>query len=758
MRKRWNIKDIVAISILVLLGIFIVLGRTYILGVGGDIGDYFYAVASSNARYVANGQIPLWNPNIANGFPNTGFIYQIFYPIMNILQLVFFNKSENYLSFNFVEAYYIVHFIITALGYYFLTKQITKNTVICFSVSVLSVFAGAAMMTFHWFAVISGFAYIPFLIGFFILMAKENNKKSWIYTVGVGISIGLTGLAGVTHGLLIMLLIFAFLYFSYLWKHRKDRELIISCTLKCITSGLIGFGFCAVQLLPVIEFMSLSSRYGLTTAVDSASSHISLADFTAHNVGIEYFKEILKTNKAYLSLGIPLVLGIIVGFFSKAKENTYILNFAKFLFMFSLMMSMGLFFNDIVWYIPYLSSIRESYLYVSLIAMSGGIIACFGFISIKNFIQNKTDVFNNKATLAWIISIFTIFILLPHNFKAYSGFFATLTVLILIFTALKKKKLVGAILVICVLSNFYMVSKSMDVPNGNTSNQSNIIMKDTYKWFNDFVEVLEGEEPSIQDPYRVLQWTQNPVYPINVFASMGINDAYIGLNPIYKKASDMYMGVSLTNRSIIQNIQYIMHNAQDDENFVAANLDLTELNGVTGVPTDYTSINTTDIRVFKNDRRQGGAWMVYDFIPYSYENTFQDLANHMNTYNFKPETTALVNTDTIDNLPQTTKGQISDVEIMEYKANSMKIKVNNDSTGMLVTPEVYYNGWKVYVDGKKSDVSEVNYNYRGVLLEPGEHIVEFKFMPTLVIVGIIMILLSTVASFGIAYYVFRKKV
>lgn len=758
MKKNQGIKDIIAISVLILLGILIVLGRSYVLGVVGDIGDGLYAVVSSNARYLANGELPLWNPTIANGFPNTGFLYQIFYPIMNILQLIFFNKSENYLSFNFTEAYYIVHFIITALGYYFMTRQITKNTVICFSASVLAVFAGAVMTTFHWFAVLSGFAYIPFLIGFFILMVKNNNKKSWIYTVGIGISMGLTGLAGVTHGLLILLLIFAFLYFAYLWMHRKDMELIKSCTLKCIVSGLIGFGFCAIQLLPVIEFMSLSSRFGLTTAVDSASSHISLADFTAHNVGIEYFKEILKTNKGYISLGIPLALGVIIGFFSKVKQNTYILSFAKFLFLFSLMMSMGLFFNDIVWYIPYLSSIRESYLYASIITMSGGIIACFGFISVKNFIQSKKDVFTNKSTLAWIISIFTIFILLPHNFKAYSGLFATLTVIVLILVGLKKKKLVGAILVICALTNFYMISSSMDLPNARTVNESNIMMKDTYQWYNNFIEALEGDEPSLKDPYRVLQWTQNGAYPMNILASMGINDAYVGLNPIYKKSYEMYMGIGLTNRAIIQNVEYIIHNAKDDVNFVAGHPDLTELNGFTGVPTDYTTSDTTEIRVFKNDRRQGGAWMVYDFVPYSYENTFEEVARYLNSYDFKPENTALVNIDTIDSLPQTTKGSISDVEIMKYKANTIEIKVNSDSAGMLVTPEVYYNGWKVYVDGKKSDVSEVNYNYRGVWLEPGEHIVEFKFMPTLVIAGIIMILLSTVACFGIVYYVLRKKV
>lgn len=740
---RW---DLLAICGLVGLSVFLILNVNYVMGVGGvdgDIGDGFYAIVSSNAQYLVNGEFPLWNTTLFSGFTNAGFLYQMFYPILQILLLVFFDKEAGILSYNIVEAYYIVHFIILSIGLYFLTRQITKNKIICFSISALAIFSGSIMTVFHWFAILSGHTYIPYLIGFFILMSKSDGKKSWIYTIGVGISIGLTGISGTSHGLLIIILIFSFLYFAYIWSIRSDKSKVINATLKCLTGGFIGIGFCAVQLLPMIEYMSLAFRFGLGTDINTAVSKLTLSDFTVHSVGIDGLKDIFKSVKGYFSLGIPLALTTIVGFFTKTETNKYILNFAKFTFIFTLFMSMSVFFNDMVWYIPYLSSMRESYIYVIMFAISSGIIACFGMVSITEYLKNKNNIFSDNNTLGLILILTFIFILLPHNFQNLNKTIIILSVLaaILIFLKVKidKQKILSVLLLICVFINVSSVRASIRGGDYTGSTVSNAIseVSGTYKnWIN------QVGAPTTEDPYRVTQWGNFPVYPKNLFVSMGINDGFGNANPIYKRNFEVYLNFPIDKRSTIQNIKYIMQTTEDSENWLSQYPGFQEVGALNDMPSDWLNTTQADIRVFENTKRQGGAWMVYNMIPYGDETTISEFAPIAHSPQFTPENMAFVNVDKEPLIYESTKGNISNVDITEYKANSMKLKVENDNAGLLVTAEQYYPGWKVYVDGNKATVSEVNYAYRGVWLEPGDHIVEFKFMPPLFVFGLFLALLS----------------
>ena len=63
--------------------------------------------------------------------------------------------------------------------------------------------------------------------------------------------------------------------------------------------------------------------------------------------------------------------------------------------------------------------------------------------------------------------------------------------------------------------------------------------------------------------------------------------------------------------------------------------------------------------------------------------------------------------------------------------NFIKLDINVKKPAMLVVTDIWYPGWKVYVDGKQKPLLRVNYCQRGVWLEKGEHRVEFKFLPKL---------------------------
>ncbi len=69
------------------------------------------------------------------------------------------------------------------------------------------------------------------------------------------------------------------------------------------------------------------------------------------------------------------------------------------------------------------------------------------------------------------------------------------------------------------------------------------------------------------------------------------------------------------------------------------------------------------------------------------------------------------------------------VKIDQYEGNRIHISATTTANSLLMLGEKYFQGWKAFVDGKRSEIYPVNHILRGVYLTPGEHKVEFVFDP-----------------------------
>lgn len=67
--------------------------------------------------------------------------------------------------------------------------------------------------------------------------------------------------------------------------------------------------------------------------------------------------------------------------------------------------------------------------------------------------------------------------------------------------------------------------------------------------------------------------------------------------------------------------------------------------------------------------------------------------------------------------------------ILSYASQEVKIDATVDHPALLVLNDSDYPGWNVYVDGRRSHWLTTNYMFRGVLLEPGGHLVRFAYEP-----------------------------
>jgi len=88
----------------------------------------------------------------------------------------------------------------------------------------------------------------------------------------------------------------------------------------------------------------------------------------------------------------------------------------------------------------------------------------------------------------------------------------------------------------------------------------------------------------------------------------------------------------------------------------------------------------------------------------------------------------------------------SSASIIEYKANQVVIEAQSQKPGVLVLTDVFYPGWKAYVDGKPTEVFRVDGLVRGVLLEKGNHTVKFRYLPDTFVAGLIVAVIAFAVS------------
>ena len=88
-------------------------------------------------------------------------------------------------------------------------------------------------------------------------------------------------------------------------------------------------------------------------------------------------------------------------------------------------------------------------------------------------------------------------------------------------------------------------------------------------------------------------------------------------------------------------------------------------------------------------------------------------------------------------------------------SGQLNVSVEAEAPGLLVVSDQYYPGWIAYVDGKPAPIYAVNGILRGVYLEKGRHVIQFKYRPLSFMVGA---LISTILFlFVLAMLIKRRK-
>lgn len=164
-------------------------------------------------------------------------------------------------------------------------------------------------------------------------------------------------------------------------------------------------------------------------------------------------------------------------------------------------------------------------------------------------------------------------------------------------------------------------------------------------------------------------------------------------------------------------------------------------------------------RIYRNKNALPKAWMVgnvQQVEPGDLEAVTRLLADPF----FRPEQSAMVESVlATSDIPHNQTAPINaSINFINYEAESVDMTVNTAEPGLLILSDTMYPGWKAYIDGVEKPVYYTNLIMRGVYLTAGEHQVQFRFEPKLLMVGrAISTITMALIGFAFAYFFARRR-
>ena len=161
-------------------------------------------------------------------------------------------------------------------------------------------------------------------------------------------------------------------------------------------------------------------------------------------------------------------------------------------------------------------------------------------------------------------------------------------------------------------------------------------------------------------------------------------------------------------------------------------------------------------QLYINPDALGNAWSVDSLLIL---NNPDELLNKLKDTDISKIALGLKNSIPKD-LPQTFESKdLIKIEKVKNSSSHLTYNYNALSEQLIVFSEIYYpSGWKVFIDGEKSNFFDINYLLRGMLIPEGKHEIEFFFSPEIVKTGINIRIITIIITFSlIAYMLYREN-
>lgn len=702
---------------------------------GNDIRDIFYPRKIFYAEQIKNFCLSLWTSYINNGLPlhsqsQTG----IFYPI-NFL-LYFFLPTH--IAFNLSV---VLHFFLAGIFTYLYARTI--------GLGELPSLVSSSIFVFNGFLIKQGqidilfiCAYLPLIFYFIERCFREKYRRRLIYSALAGLCIGIQFLIGhpqmVFYSLLASILYFFFKMLINI-RELKNEKSITTFALAFVIMIAVVFGIGAIQIIPTMELIPLSERAEGVSAEYAGAISFS-PKFLLTFIFPNFFQGQYRNTTIRDILGWPPeigYIGILPLMLSLAaflnRKNRYAI-FFSFLALISLILALGkhtLLFPVIFGYVPGLRYFAYPVRFLYLFTFSVAILSGLGLMALTNDFGERQKLVRHTLIL-FIFLIFMAGVLAVTGFGRgivqifYDGFkslnpaiwfsIILLTSSIVLMILQGKSKLRNFTFVSLCL---FLIIVDLFIFGFNSINKSTIKMSETL---------------STPNTAKFLSKDKG-VYSIFTLDEIGIEEKYArellptGFSMTYHLPSVGFGPSSLSIKRVDELLGYLY---EPEESKVVHHLNLLSLMNVKYILSKYSLedkrlklIFDDKVKIYENKEVMPKVFIATDFRIIKDE---KKILETLKSKSFNPREYIILE-EGVDRDLKHFANSSRNPAISNYSQQNVVIEADMDCDGFLVLSDIYYPGWKVFIDGRKEKIYKTNYILRSVYLKKGRHRVEFIYDP-----------------------------
>ena len=755
-------RDALALSViaLVTVGFFwqlLFTPDTYMPAGGGDLASFLYPVYHYAARNLKRGIIPLWNPYLYGGAPFVGDIQSgFFYPI-NLL--VFLLVPE--LTYPIMELLAVLHFFLAGAFMYFCLRSLERRVVrrdplslqkmsrlAALSGAVAFMFSDLFITHFGNLNMIAVAAWLPLIFLFYhrAMLERRLSRAAW-----AGLFLGIATLAGhiqITLFIALALTLYtAYQVYAAPSKHSILHSLLSPLSALVLTMA-VALGVSALVLLPSYEM----ARHTLRAALDySQASQYSLSPgqlirLLAPNFfgrdPTHYWSPWERVEVGYVGV-LPLVLALLAVLLRRENLVRFLLGLA----VISLFLSLGghsILHGWLYRWGPGFQGLRAPARFVYLMDFALAMLAALGLDALLRPLERgQRAIYRRLLKMAPWVVVGTALVAAAFGYLAILdaqskdtvvfwrvGMAVDSMVLFLLFLA--------ASLAILWMRGYRWVRRNtlgllavglIAVDLASTGAYVDLGHHDPAIGFHHpaAVEFLKADSDYYRIDTRTDVWE---LWQPDLSLLYGVQDVWGVVNPLTLADYNRYwehMGSRSSPLYDFLNAKYVV--------------------GSKGVTLDWEKFvpvfdGDPQVNIYLNTEAFPRAFLVHQaLIAADHEEAF-DLIHQPD---FDPATTVVLEGAGGEVLPT---DEAETVSILSYQPNEILLDVNVAAPGYLVLSEVYYPGWRAYVDGREEVIWRANYTFRAIHLEPGSHRVRFLFAPLAWKVGLGVSLVTWLGLIG----------
>jgi hypothetical protein len=675
-----------------------------------------------------NHEFPLWDPHLWCGQPFLGEIVGAAYPI-NWPFFLFHPSRNNPLSLSALNWYFVLLHFLGALFAYWLCFDLGLSRLACLTGGFVYSFAGMSGLTL-WPEVLGSLLLAP-LVLLFLLRAFRGHRRFGSAAMS-GLFLGLAWLSGHHEVPIHLTLVAGGVCLYQLAARRQDWRLSLglACTTVLFTVLVSGF-----QTVPGYEYSRLAVRWvGLDHPVgwkDAIPYRID-ADNSFAPSSLPAFIVPWAARNVEAFVGTAVVVLAFIAVFTRWSEG--FIKLFTCLAIAGLLLSLGSWnvFHGILYAtLPLFGKARIPSRFLSIFDLGIAPLAAAGLDSLAKLSNSPVLRLAYRALLALGAGIVALGLAAPAFQKTgpgdtlfMAGFIAVLLGCLVLARFHAAIPGLPACLAVAALIFIEVGNFSTAVYRDHAAYHRETTFLPRLTEFRDIAGYLRSQPGPVRvyaeamGAFNFGDW--EGIDTLSGFGA-GVTANFLSLNwPSARTQNLLGVGYTLTKQP-----------ARADQQLV--------FRGASGV------------NVFKNVDAFPRTWIVHRIIQAS---SPEDAQARLDDPAFDARSTGLL----LEPGPtvQICNGD-EPARISQRTANSVVVQARLNCRGMLILSDVWYPGWVAQVDNAPATIYEPDSALRGVVLDQGEHRVEFHYRPGSARVGAAMSILGILGAWAVAFRERRRS-